>query len=223
MPVVFTAEQDAIGCLYGRNSRQDPTVLPRHPAMGRPCSGKRRSARLRPVCALALLGALALAACGSAEPELPPAQACPAALLLNGAERTSAYRAGAEGRADALRYVAILTDLSSSCRYYSDATGQGVDVDLSFKLIAERGPALSTSEEVTYFVATVGPGNQIFSRDVLSGDLPFTGDAERVGLSEDLTLRLPSITAEQGGAYTLYIGFQLDDAQPERERQPTLR
>jgi hypothetical protein len=169
------------------------------------------------------MGVLALAACGSAEPELPPAEACPAALLLNGAERTSAYRAGAEPRPDQLRYVAILTDLSSSCRYYSDDSGQGVDVDLSFKLIADRGPALSGTEEVTYFVATVGPGNQIFSRDVLSGDLPFTGDEERVGLSEDLTLRLPSITPAQGGAYTLYVGFQLDEAQREREQQPALR
>ena len=126
-------------------------------------------------------------------------------------------------RPDELRYIAVLTDLSSSCRYYSDDTGQGVEVDLSFKLIAERGPALSGTEEVTYFVATVGPGNQIFSRDVLSGDLPFAGDSERVGLSEDLTLRLPSITAAQSGAYTLYVGFQLDDAQLEREQQPTLR
>jgi hypothetical protein len=191
--------------------------------MSRPCCGKRRSARLRPGHTTALMGVLALAACGSAEPELPPAEPCPAALLLNGAERTSAYRAGAEPRADELRYVAILTDLSSSCRYYSDDSGQGVDVDLSFKLIAERGPALSGTEEVTYFVATVGPGNQIFSRDVLSGDLPFTGDEERVGLSEDLTLRLPSITPAQGGAYTLYVGFQLDEAQLEREQQPALR
>ena len=118
---------------------------------------------------------LALAACSSTEPEVPPAEACPAALLLDGAERTSVYRDEAAPRPDELRYIAVLTDLSSSCRYYSDDTGQGVEVDLSFKLIAERGPALSGSEEVTYFVATVGPGNQIFSRDVLSGDLPLPG------------------------------------------------
>ena len=120
-------------------------------------------------------------------------------------------------------YIAVLADLSSSCRYYNDDSGQGVDVDLNFKLIAERGPALSGNEEVTYFVATVGPGNQIVSRDVLSGDLPFTEGAERVGLSEDLTLRLPSITAAQGRAYTLYVGFQLDEAQLERQQPPALR
>ena len=31
-----------------------------------------------------------------------------------------------------------------------------MDVTFSFKVIAERGPAFLGSEEVTYFVATVG-------------------------------------------------------------------
>lgn len=192
--------------------------------MSPPLSCPRRSApSRRPAGVTVSLGVLALAACSSAEPELPPAQACPAAMLLDGAEHISAYRAGAEPRPDELRYVAVLTDLSSACRYFDDASGQGVDVDLSFKLIAERGPALSGSEEITYFVATVGPGNQILARDALSGDLPFSGDEERVGLSEDLTLRLPSITPAQAAAYTLYVGFQLEDAELERREQPLLR
>ena len=72
-------------------------------------------------------------------------------------------------------------------------------------------------------MATVGPGNQILARDALSGDLPFTGDEERVGLSEHLTLRLPSITPAQAAAYTLYVGFQLEDAELERREQPLLR
>jgi hypothetical protein len=173
--------------------------------------------------AAALWGLLTLASCGTADPGLPPAKACPAALLLDGAERISAYREGREPGPNELRYIAVLTDLASTCRYYADDSGQGVDVDLNFKLIAERGPALSGTEEVTYFVATVGPGNEIVSRDVLSGDLPFTEGAERVGLSEDLTLRLPSVTAAQGRAYTLYVGFQLEDAQLERQQPPALR
>ena len=138
-------------------------------------------------------------------------------------ERTSAYRADAEPRPADLRYLAVLTDLASVCRYYDDTNGQGVDVDLSFKLIAERGPALSGSEEVTYFVATLGPDGQILARDVLRGDLPFAGDEERVGLSEALTLRLPSVTPSEAADYTLYIGFQLDDAELRRREQPLLR
>ena len=185
---------------------------------------RRTVARLRSGQAAILAGVLSLGGCGSSDPELPPPP-CPTALFLDGAERTSAYRAGtgAEPRPDELRYLAVLTDLSSACRYYDDANGQGVDVDLSFKLIAERGPALSGSEEVTYFVATLGPDGQILARDVLRGDLPFAGDEERVGLSEALTLRLPSVTPSEAADYTLYIGFQLDDAELRRREQPLLR
>jgi hypothetical protein len=168
------------------------------------------------------LGLLALGACGSTEPA-PPPPPCPTALLLEGAERTTAYRAGAEPRASELRYVAVLANLSSACRYYSDAGGPGVDVDLGFNVIAERGPALLDSEEVTYFVATVGPEGQVLAREVLGGDLPFVADEERVGLSENLTLRLPSVTPDDGGAYRLYVGFLLDDAELARRRQPSLR
>ncbi len=179
-------------------------------------------ARLRLGRAGLMAGVLALGACGTSAPELPPPP-CPTALFLDGAERTSAYRTGAEPRPGELRYMAVLTDLSSTCRYYGDEGSAGVDVDLSFKLIAERGPALSGSEEVTYFVATVGPNGQILARDVLSGDLPFAGDEERVGFSEDLTLRLPSVTPAEGADYRLYIGFQLDDEELKRREQPLLR
>jgi hypothetical protein len=168
------------------------------------------------------LGLLALGACGTSAPE-PPPPLCPSTLLLEGAERTTTYRAGAQPRPSELRYLAVLRDLTSACRYYSGQDGEGVDVDLTFNLIAERGPALSDSEEVIYFVATVGPNGQILAKDVLRGDLPFTEDEERVGLSEDLTLRLPSVTPSQGADYTLYVGFQIDDAELARPRQPLLR
>ena len=169
-----------------------------------------------------LAGALALAACSSNPEPSPPA--CPSAVFLDGAEQTAVYTpgAGTEPRPDQLRYLAVLTDLSSSCRYYDDSNGPGVDVDLSFKVIAERGPALLGREEVTYFVATVGPDRRILARDTLGGDLPFE-DKERVGLSEDLTLRVPSITPAQGPYYTLFVGFQLDDAELARREQPLLR
>jgi len=167
---------------------------------------------------------VALGACGSTAPE-PPAQPppCPAALLLEGAERTTAYRAGAEPRAAAIRYLAVLTDLTSACRYQSSEEGAAVDVDLTFNLIAERGPALSGAEEVTYFVATMGPDGRILAKEELRSDLAFVEGEDRVGWSEDLTLRLPSVTPEEGGNYTLYVGFQLDDAELARRGQRLLR
>jgi hypothetical protein len=134
-------------------------------------------ARLGAGRAALVAGIVTLGACSSSNPELPPPP-CPPALLLDGAERTSAYRAGAGATASPnnLRYVAALRELTSTCRYYEDANGQGVDVDVSFKVIAERGPALLDREEVTYFVATVGPDGRILTRDALGGDLPFEED-----------------------------------------------
>jgi hypothetical protein len=173
----------------------------------------------------ALVGCLGgLSACGSTDPTRPPAPPpCPVALLLDGAERTTAYRAGAEPRPDELRYLAVLRDLTSACRYYSGEGGAGADVDLTFNLIAERGPAMSGTEALTYFVATMAPDGRIVGKEILGGDLTFAEGEERVGWSEDLTLRLPSVTPDDAGNYTLYVGFQLDDAALARQRQPLLR
>jgi hypothetical protein len=164
------------------------------------------------------LGLLALGACGSTDPA-PPAPACPTALLLDGADRTTTYRAGVEPRASEIRYLAVLRDLTSACRYFSDASGAGVDVDLGFNLIAERGPAMAGSEELTYFVATMGPDGRILAKEILRGDLAFAEGEDRAGWSEELTLRLPAVTPETGRTYALYVGFQLDDAELARRRQ----
>ena len=99
--------------------------------MSRPCSVGRGLARRRAGPAVALAGALGLAACSSA-PE-PPPPACPTALFLDGAEQTAVFTpgAGTDPRPDQLRYLAVLTDLTSTCRYDEDSSAPGVDVDLS--------------------------------------------------------------------------------------------
>jgi hypothetical protein len=170
------------------------------------------------------LGLLTLAGCGTSQPaSQPPPPPCPTALILEGAERTSAYRAGAQPRASELRYIAVLRDLTSTCRYYTEQDGAGVDVDLTFNLIAERGPALSGSEPLTYFVATLGPDGRILDKELLRSDLTFAEGEERAGWSEDLTVRLPTVTSGEGADYRLYVGFQLDDAELRRRQQPLLR
>ena len=167
------------------------------------------------------VGLLMLGACGSTEPE-PAPPLCPATLLLDGAERITAYRPGAEPRASEIRYLAVLTDLTSDCRYFSGEDGAGVDVDLAFKLIAERGPAMSGDEEVSYFVQAVGPDGRTLpgAQWMLGGDLGFVEGQDRVGWSEELTLRLPSVTPDNGASYTFYVGFPLDDAELKSPGQP---
>jgi hypothetical protein len=162
-----------------------------------------------------------LAACASSKPEQvkQAAAACPAALLLDGAERTTSYR-GDDRSPNALQYLAVLTNLKSTCRY----NDQGVDVDLGLDLIAQRGPAgTQDSVPLTYFIATIGPDKQILSKQLLDSEVVFTKDEELAGVNEQLTLRLPAVTPERASAYALYLGFQLDDADLERRLQPLLR
>jgi hypothetical protein len=165
------------------------------------------------------LAPLALAACGTSAPQAP-LPACPTALLLQGAERTASYSPGAERRPDALRHLAVVTNLASGCRFGA----AGVDVDLAFDLIAERGPAFpGGAVDLSYFVATIGPGRQILSKQVFSSEIPFVGNEELAGVSEQLTLRLPAVTPEQGPDYGIFLGFQLNDAELEQRLQPLLR
>lgn len=151
--------------------------------------------------------AVLLSGCGGTPEPVAP---CPSARILDGAEQTSIYRAEGQRRSNDLRYVAALSELGSSCVYDDD--GEGVEIGLRFRLIAERGPAFAdTGENVSYFVATVGPGQEILSRDLLVSEVAFTEGQDLAGWVEDLTLRLPTVPADNGRSYVLYVGFALGD------------
>jgi hypothetical protein len=170
----------------------------------------------------ALLALLWVAGCAGGGDGGAPQQvtACPGVLILQGAERTAAYAEGAAGKPDGQRYLAVLTNLRSACGY--DETG--VDVDLAFDLIVERGPALAgNGVELTYFIATMGPGEEILDKQLLTSDIEFTGDEQVAGSAEQLTLRLPTVSPADAVGHALYVGFQLEDAELDQRLQPLLR
>lgn len=167
------------------------------------------------------LGVLLLTACSSSKSPPPPTPpACPSALILQGAERTAAYAPGAGTDPKALEHLAVVTNLASACRFGDD----GVDVDLAFDLIAERGPALAGDEvELTYFVATLAADGEVLAKQLLSSQITFEDEEQVAGMTEQLTYRLPSVTAGQGQDYLIYLGFQLDSAELDQRLQPLLR
>jgi hypothetical protein len=164
----------------------------------------------------AALLALLPAGCSSsdaarAEPD------CPTALLLKGAERTADYRPGAGIRPADLRHLAVMTDLVSACRYDE----AGVDVGLAFDLVAEQGPAYPGGPlQLTYFVATVAPDQQVWSKELLQSEIVFPEDQSIAGNSEQMTVRLPDVEPATGAAYRVYLGFQLDDTEMRRRLEP---
>jgi hypothetical protein len=162
--------------------------------------------------------ALLLAACGS--PSAPPASPpCPTVLFLKGAERTADYRPGPSPRPGDLRYLAVLTDLVSICRYENN----GVDVALRFNLFAEKGPAYGGGPlQLTYFVASLGPDQQVLSKPLFDADVAFPEGEQRAGSSQEMTVHMPGVTPATGPQHSVFLGFQLDDAEMRRRLEPEL-
>lgn len=177
------------------------------------------AARRRVPGGIALI-ALLLAGCGlfseAPRPEPPP---CPNASILEGAGITSAYHPGGEDDAQSLRYTAGLSELVSDCRY----SPQGLEVDLSFNVLAEKGPAYGQGPlELIYFVATVGPDRRVRSKQPFSTELRFADGRRVAGEAQSLTLRYPFVFAAEGATLQLYLGFQLDPAEIRRRQQRLL-
>jgi hypothetical protein len=156
--------------------------------------------------------ALVVSACGSSDPEQPAAP-CPTVLFLKGAERTADYRPGSSPRPADLRHLAVLTELVSICRYEAN----GVDVALRFDLVAEKGPAYEGGPlRLTYFVASLDPDQQVLSKPLFDVDIEFPEDQQRAGSTQEMTLHMPAVTEAAGAGYSVFVGFQLDDAEMRR-------
>lgn len=167
---------------------------------------------LRRGAGVALLGLL-LSACGSSSTRQAP-PACPTTLFLKGAERTAVYRPGTNPRPADLQHLAVLTDLASICSYDDG----GADVTLAFNVIAERGPAYVDPSplQIAFFVATIGPDQQVLSKELLDATVEFPEGQQLGGTAQELTVRLPAAEPATGSQYAVYLGFQLDDAEIQR-------
>lgn len=175
------------------------------------------SARARCIAPVAAaLLALLPAGCsssGSAGSEPP----CPTVLLLKGAERTAGYQPGPGTRPADLRYLAVMSNLVSACRYDE----AGVDVGLVFDLIAEQGPAYPGGPlRLTYFVATVAPGQEVWSKELLDTEIEFPDDQIMAGNTQQMTVRMPDVEPDAAAGYQVYVGFQLDDQEVRRRLEP---
>lgn len=161
-----------------------------------------------------------VAGCGFFSEEPTPAPpACPSASILEGAGITADYGPGEERDAQSLRYTAGLSELASACRYPAD----GLEVDLTFKVLAEKGPAFEQGPlQITYFVATVGPDQRVRSKRLFSSELAFADGRRVAGQAESLTLRYPFVFAAEGATLHLYLGLQLDRAEIRRRQQRLL-
>jgi hypothetical protein len=173
----------------------------------------------QPTARIASIAAASLAllsACGSSAPPQPAP--CPTTLLLKGAERTADYRPGPSPRPADLEHLAVLSNLVSLCRYEEN----GVDVALRFNLIAEKGPAYGSGPlRLTYFVASLGPDQEVLSKPAFDVDVEFPEGQQRAGSTQEMTVHMPGVTPAMGPRYSVFVGFQLDEAEVHRRFERT--
>lgn len=149
---------------------------------------------------------LVLAGCGlfgTDEPDVPP-PGCPPVHALIGADRVASYAAPGERIGD-LRYVAAINQVRSRCR----ASGDGIELDVAFELVAERGPAMGPGPlQLRYFVATLAaPDDRVVGKRMFPIELTF-GGRDLAGLSELTTLRLPWLDPDQPPTRRLVVGLE---------------
>ena len=161
--------------------------------------------------ALALAAALALGGCGGLwggdGAALPP---CPDVRVL------------AEGESwadDALE--AEISGFEARCDWDDDEDpAAGMTLALAVIIDAARAGAGPAAAELPWFVAVVGPGRAVESKQVFAAKFAFEPpDAPAAAAArEEIDLRFPAGAARPPWEYEVLVGFQLDRARLDRRR-----
>ena len=178
--------------------------------------------RVRLVPAVAALAALLPAACGGGD-RSPLPVACPRpGILADGADLTR-WQPGPVRDLTTLVFDARLTGLNGTCR-----PGRGdrsLEVTLTPSFSVERGPAAGGVRvaELPWFVAVVGPGDEVLQRQTFVERLAFNrGETRAAGEGEAVRLSLPVGEERRATDYRIFVSFELtpEDVAVNRRRGP---
>lgn len=135
------------------------------------------------------------------------ALACPRVSIVSGLDTVTKFRPGPGRDAGDIAARGQLVDFMGNCEY----GGDGVTVNVSVLLAAEKGPALAGNEaNFRYFVAVFRPGESTPAQKA-EFDAPtvFPAGQARVASREDLKPRIPLPRDENAKNWSVAIGFQL--------------
>jgi len=180
-----------------------------------------RTSKISRYLALALAAGL-LAACSSlsviglGEDEGEKVQLCPAASILGNAERVAQFKQGSGRDLIDVMFQAEIGKLNMSCRYLKGR----VVTDISFELIAERGPAArSHTGEFDYFVAISDAKGRVLAKENFHSKIAFPENRRSAGILEEIEQSIPLRKDEDGGGYEILVGFQLTEEQMKFNRR----
>ena len=158
-------------------------------------------------------GSAGLAACAPDRDQFPPV--CPQASLLPQAADLSRYRATANGPGHDLTDLILqarVVNVSGKCEAGGNAYTLNAGVKVTIELT--RGPAAAgRTANVSYFVAVV-EGDQILDKKVMSNQVAFPPNLDRIYLTSDpVDMRLPIGPNKTGAVYTVVAGLQYTAAE----------
>lgn len=157
--------------------------------------------------AAGLVSVTALTGCG----HLPfsnsdeSAAACPAAIVLKPLAQTAVFnKADMAVRPTDVMYYGILSEIDAKCA----TNGDTLQVSLDVILAAERGPATKgDSVDFTYFIAVLGPGDQLMGKKSYGVRIGVPQTSKRAGVTDHIQAEIP-LGGQAPGALRIAAGFQ---------------
>ena len=168
-----------------------------------------------PSLAACVLGSV-LAACAS-EPDI---RACPPVGSPAGVERVTVFAPNGGEDLTEVVFEAEVDGIQSVCEYDDD----GVEVALNVRLVAERGPAdVERQADLRYFVAVEDGVGVITAKEIYEVSLPFEGNQRRVGIVEEIDIRIPAPEDNSFAEVRVVVGFQITPEQVDYNRRRRVR
>ncbi|MFC3124149.1 hypothetical protein ACFOD4_03680 [Pseudoroseomonas globiformis] len=170
----------------------------------------------------AMAGVVALlAGCGGrtgAPDPLRNAQApCPEIGILRDAAELTRFRPGAGQDLTAMQLNASLTGFDARCDYAPDRAG--LDVTLTPRFSAERGPAATGSTVNIPYMVAVLDGDRILSRAAYQLPVAFPQNVARSrSQGEELSIRIPGLP-QAAAQKRVLLGFVLSPEELELNRR----
>ena len=130
---------------------------------------------------------------------------CPRVAKIGEASQLTRFAPSGQDLTDVL-FEAVIGDINGTC----SASAKTVTVQMTADFIASRGPADKTRKApFTYFVAIIGPGDKVLTRDQFDTSIEFAGNKTRSGIREPLDLTIPLQQGERGDDLRILVGFVL--------------
>ena len=153
---------------------------------------------------LAVLAAGALSGCGLFDKKT--AVACPQYVLASDAATVTRFREGPGRDLTDVISQAEIGGVLLNCKPQKEA----VDIDLQIAVNAIRGPAdRSRVAEFSYFVALVGPDQNILVQEPFTVRFDFRDNRTQLVTREEIAPHLPLSDPRQASSYRIWIGFQM--------------